>query len=416
MQLADHILRVLLGASHEGETEFPHLLLANTYRQLTAVAREEFQDVVMALLSDLAQGETTLWNEAGDELLLLAEDVLLGAPRKEEAFGSLVAILGSDRPCTERPDLRLRTLGTLLGMKYRGTPDFWEAQHSSADIRYSYAVFEGLASIDVDRAFRWVAQLEIDMVPEVLAECLPNLLREIGTEPVLRSLRQIFGFLGQRARDSVQYALAYEGLALNVVAMDADFWIIRLGQFLQGEIAEEHLALLAERSELIYEAMETLLGRWKLSAYKDISYSTRFLKLIAWFPSPKAFAAAVTFFEIAIEIYPVYLNEAMRRLWRTLIEAFYQMRSIARQLMADDLGALQPVVMSYLNCLLRLMDSSEICLEAFEELVAIAGAREILIRAIRKAVLSSKIAARDCLGILSLHLGKHESEVLFGAI
>jgi hypothetical protein len=372
MQLADHILRVLLGASHEGETEFPHLLLANTYRQLTAVAREEFQDVVMALLSDLAQGETTLWNEAGDELLLLAEDVLLGAPRK--------------------------------------------AQHSSADIRYSYAVFEGLASIDVDRAFRWVAQLEIDMVPEVLAECLPNLLREIGTEPVLRSLRQIFGFLGQRARDSVQYALAYEGLALNVVAMDADFWIIRLGQFLQGEIAEEHLALLAERSELIYEAMETLLGRWKLSAYKDISYSTRFLKLIAWFPSPKAFAAAVTFFEIAIEIYPVYLNEAMRRLWRTLIEAFYQMRSIARQLMADDLGALQPVVMSYLNCLLRLMDSSEICLEAFEELVAIAGAREILIRAIRKAVLSSKIAARDCLGILSLHLGKHESEVLFGAI
>lgn len=180
---------VVPGGAHG--SEMPHYLLALLYPKLGRLTREDFQNIIIELLQDLARSPSSeLLGEPGHELIMLIDPVLIQSPRREDAIDLLLEIMNSERSRSNAwPNLYLRALQGLVALQHRAGSDFWRHQFLHRDTRYAPVILEGLSLIDVAAPFSWLTEVDWDdAVEDGIISLLPSLLEKYGTGKVVASI------------------------------------------------------------------------------------------------------------------------------------------------------------------------------------------------------------------------------------
>ena len=209
--------RDLALASEHGD--LPHFLIAAIYRDLDRRTRRDLQAIVSEFVRDLAHNPEAEWvGEAGSELLMLADPVLLDVDDRDEIVSDLRKIAGSaDSPTSGRPDLRFRALQALVTLHHRADLEYWKKQYQKGGQTYLPVVFEGLSLIDVSVPIRWLKDVPWSRTVErSFIGLLPSLLEDYGAAKVTRILSEVLWDLPKAARDAIVQFCEEEGLTLIV--------------------------------------------------------------------------------------------------------------------------------------------------------------------------------------------------------
>jgi hypothetical protein len=425
------------------EGEFPHLTLSIIYRALSSLARETFQEIVLDFLSTISRGAAAAWSgDAGDELIMLAEDILVESSRREEALDLLLDIIGSyPLPASGEVDLRLRALGAVLSFKHRGTREFWLNQHEIGGTAYAPSVFEGLASIDPRHALEWVKGLADEHVmADVLNECLPVLFQDYGVPSVLAGLKAIFHELPESAREAVLEIARFEELssdALDFISVkgvppsETSRWVLVLGQLAAGEMEPDlptagigqfvRSRMLPEGSrreqeERVHEALEVLIGRWTRQTWSDAKYSGRLLSLLATFPSIAGLAVTTRFLDSLLHSPGLRDQESkVLALAGQALEALASSQNIAQQLASLGSPERATIWLSYQNVLVEAVGAKKIAEVAYRQIVASGPGRKVLLEATQKGLLEGGLEPAHCLVYLTETFGTDEAQQVLGS-
>lgn len=199
-------------------SEMPHYLFALLYPKFGRVTREEFQNIIIEYLEDLAGNPSSEWlDDSGHELIMLVDPVLVQSPRREEAIDLLLSIVASDYLKSDPwPNLHLRALQGLIALRHRVSIDFWREQSVSQDTRYAPTILEGLALIDVAAPFSWLKDIAWDdAVEDAVVGLLPGLLETYGTAKVVKSLENVLPSVSQRAASCLLTFCEQEGITIS---------------------------------------------------------------------------------------------------------------------------------------------------------------------------------------------------------
>jgi hypothetical protein len=194
----------------------PHQTLSSIYYSLRATEREIVGAAGLALLESLLENSSK-WNpESADELLLFMDEIAPSIDQRDRLVETLLSLSQRLTPRTiEGIDLRLRALGLLLGIGFRAAPEFWEAIYETGGDAYVYSVFDGLALIDPRLALQWSNRLSDEQSQEVISECLPGLIEDIGVGTFLKLVPSILVTLKPAAAAALIAGARYEGIHLE---------------------------------------------------------------------------------------------------------------------------------------------------------------------------------------------------------
>lgn len=183
------------GPDYSGRGQSPSYVLAGIYWKLDRFTREDMQTCMIAFMDDMATNPESSWRgEAGDELLMLVEPVLLQSPRKENAVDILMhlAELPELQSSTTEPgaiNLHWRSLQTLVGLRTRLNSKFWVEQYQRSEGKPCIpVVLEGLATISLDAAFDWLTTITWSEANDAVIAIFPSLLEDYGTARVTTAL------------------------------------------------------------------------------------------------------------------------------------------------------------------------------------------------------------------------------------
>lgn len=211
------------GGGHE--SEMPHYLLALLYSKLERLTREDFQNIIIELLEDLAHNPSSeLLGQPGHELIMLTDPVLIQSSRREDAIDLLREIANSKRLGRDAwPNLHLRALQGLVALRYRTAVDFWQQQFLRQDTRYAPVILEGLSIIDVAAPFCWLKEIEWDdAVEDGIIGLLPTLLENYGTGKVVASIENVLPVLPDKAAAALLGYCDQEGITISRPALSVD--------------------------------------------------------------------------------------------------------------------------------------------------------------------------------------------------
>jgi amino acid adenylation domain-containing protein len=248
------------GGGHE--SEMPHYLLALLYSKLDRFTREDFQNIIIELLEDLARNPSSeLLGEPGHELIMLTDPVLIQSPRREDAIDLLREIANSKRLRSEAwPNLHLRALQGLVALRYRTGVDFWEQQFLRQDTRYAPVILEGLSLIDVAAPFCWLKEIDWDdAVEDGIIGLLPTLLENYGAGKVVASIENALAVLPDKAATALLSYCDQEGMtisqpALSVAQQDVSAPLVNMAPAI---FSPPKLALLEKRLKRMKEVGST---------------------------------------------------------------------------------------------------------------------------------------------------------------
>jgi hypothetical protein len=425
------------------EEAFPHLTLSIIYNTFSFLSMEIFQEIVLDFLGTISRGATAAWpRAAADELIMLAEDILIESSRREEALDFFLDIIKFyPLPASGEIDLRLRALGAVLSFKHRGTHEFWLSQYEIGGVAYAPSVFEGLASIDPRHALDWVKGLADEhVIADVLNECLPALFQDYGVAIVLSKLRVIFHGLPKAAREAVLEIARFEELSADVLEFfsvtggppsETSGWVLVLGQLAAGEMEPDlptsemgHFVrsrLLPEgprreQEERVHEALQVLIGRWTGQAWSDAKYSGRLLNMLATFPSIAGLAVITRFLDSLLRSSDLRAPESkVLALARQALEALASSQNIATQLSTVASLEKATIWLSYRKVLVEAIGITEIAEIAYRQLVASGPERKALLEATQKGLIQGGLEPAHCLAYLTETFGTDEAQQVLGS-
>jgi amino acid adenylation domain-containing protein len=198
--------------------EPPHYLIAITYPKLSPSSQESLGQVVLASLADLATNPETKWaGEAGSELLMLTDPVLLPWPRRDDAIDLLLRIAGSPRFLPTSPsNVYFRSLQSLVALRYRGTLEFWRAQFEIGGRQWLPLIIAGLSLIDVSAPFTWLTEVEwSDDLEYAVIGLLPSLIEDYGTAKVISQIERVLSLLAAGGAKALSEFCRQEAIALT---------------------------------------------------------------------------------------------------------------------------------------------------------------------------------------------------------
>src|SRR5579859_974221 len=108
----------------------PHFLISVIYPKLSRIVQEDLRGIVFDFVKDLAANPRSPWrNEAGEELLMLTDTVLVHSNRREDMIDVLHGFADSPELLSQTSTaLRIRVLQALVALEYRTTREFWHQQ------------------------------------------------------------------------------------------------------------------------------------------------------------------------------------------------------------------------------------------------------------------------------------------------
>jgi surfactin family lipopeptide synthetase A len=198
--------------------EMPHYIFALLYPRLGPITREDFQNIIIEFLEDLATNPSSGWqDDPGHELIMLVNPVLIQSPRRDDAIDLLLNMASSDHlKSGSWPNLHFRALQGLIALRHRAPIDFWWQQGVPHDTRYAPAILEGLALIDVAAPFFWLKEIEWDdVVEDSIVGLLPSLLENYGTAKVVTSIEYALPRLSQRGALCLLTFCYQEGITIS---------------------------------------------------------------------------------------------------------------------------------------------------------------------------------------------------------
>jgi aryl carrier-like protein len=208
---------IVPGGAHG--SEMPHYLFALLYPKLTRVTREDLQNILIEFLQDLATNPSSEWlGDAGHELIMLTDPVLVQSPRREDAIDLFLKMADSEHlKSVPWPNLHFRSLQGLVMLQHRANIDFWLRQSPSKDTRYSPVALEGLALVDVAAPFSWLREIEWDdAVEDGIVGLLPSLLESYGTAKVAASIENVLPWLSHRGVSTLVSFCEQEGITISL--------------------------------------------------------------------------------------------------------------------------------------------------------------------------------------------------------
>jgi hypothetical protein len=402
------------------EGEFPHLLLGMLYRVLPSLAREDFQQVVLEFLGELSRSdyEGHWWGDSGDELIMLVEDIFGESSRKDEVISIILEFVGADRS-KERsePDLRLRALGALLGLGYRGTREFWELQHKRSGETYAVSVFLGLARLNPGTAFSWLISINDEVAARLIIENLPEIVQDYGLARVVSLLDPIAPRFSQRVRDAIASVAEYEGFSLELFStplgsrvvpfddFDCGTFLMRIlvgeiefdvapyeiGPFLRAQVDSASFSEL--RRDAVYKAIDSMTERLGHEDWKDRNFVVRLLSVLGAFPSTKSFVTVVSFLDACLK---TEVEERQVFFASQALSSLAKMGAIAKQFAAAGTAEQLTVWRAYTSCMVKALDFPGLAYTAYSLLLESRPEWDMLVEATRKLLVRGTVTPVTC--------------------
>jgi len=255
-------------------SEMPHYLLALLYSKLERLTREDFQNIIIELLEDLARNPSSkLLGQPGHELIMLTDPVLIQSPRREDASDLLREIANSKRLRHDAwPNLHLRALQGLVALRYRTGVDFWQQQFLLQDTRYAPVILEGLSLIDVAAPFCWLKEIDWDdAVEDAIIGLLPTLLENYGTGKVVASIENALPVLSDKATAALLGYCNQEGITISRPGLSVEKDAHSLTLQPLSSPAQQHVsAPLANRAQATFSPPKLALLEKRLKRMKEV--------------------------------------------------------------------------------------------------------------------------------------------------
>lgn len=165
--------------------ELPSSLLANIFHKLDPEVRLIFKDVILEILSDLANNPNSSWRDnSGDEMLLLVSDIFSDVTSARNPIDLLLYIADKRWDlinCEE--NLHRRAVQALIDLQYKASEQFWKDIYRQGGSEYSNVVLTGLSLSGLSSAFDWLEEREYaPSILSALISLLPLLREEYGID------------------------------------------------------------------------------------------------------------------------------------------------------------------------------------------------------------------------------------------
>ena len=204
------------------ETEFPHDLPLELWKQASAPQRRDICEAVAMLLDEIPGGQWTA--EAVEWLVSFIDEA-----RMTEAVLALQNAVESGRWLKAQDDgLRhqMVALRTLVDLGWAGTPGYWRGLPAELNARYPALAFRGLLRHGLDLAFAWLPHVATDpRAVRRIVDVLSSLVRDEGSEAVCTKLRSVCPQLADEVVDEFERWFTVHGW--GAIQQPADATLVR---------------------------------------------------------------------------------------------------------------------------------------------------------------------------------------------